>query len=413
MPYHIQRNAANTLNADGTLKRNHPYREPGTTMNIRLSDEEKEHGCRCVKDFIKQWSLDCITPQVVVKQTKKKRNEGNTNTTAEYKSFWKECYAFSVRLGCWRTATLMCDELRPFNPLPALPQTIRYYWMWKCTPKDCPVRERDHKNERKGAELKWADGTVMYGCGAWSSPGCIKKSATAFGLLHDSHNNLKDAFYEECLVCQRANPGFDISNAVVDMKALKSCQDHIGRPILKPCGHAMKDKAVMDEQTNLKQELRATHEPRGNGQLSPSQVRAIRRELLKECHKGAVAAISGQQLYLMILLGVLTFGRADDTCAIRLNDFPKGHASVAHSPFLVRHVSVYVKGKGKSKYTLLRLFRDDICPEFCPVRHLLAYLHVTGIEGNDDDSYLFPKVKDLEEHMAARQHCSKPSSPKS
>ena len=72
MPYHIQRNAANTLNADGTLKRNHPYREPGTTMNIRLSDEEKEHGRRCVKDFIKQWSLDCITPQVVVKQTKKR-----------------------------------------------------------------------------------------------------------------------------------------------------------------------------------------------------------------------------------------------------------------------------------------------------------------------------------------------------
>ena len=192
---------------------------------------------------------------------------------------------------------------------------------------------------------------------------------------------------------------------IVDLRTLKSCQDHIGHPLLKPCGHVMKDKAVTNELRNLRQELSAKHQPKGNGQLTPSQVRAIRRELLKPCHKGAVASISGQQLYLMMLLGIKTFGRADDTCVIKLADFPREHGNVSRSPFLVKYVSVFVRGKGKEddEYTLLRLFRDDICPEFCPVRHLLAYLHVTGIEGNDDGSYLFPKIKDLEEHVAARQ----------
>ena len=73
MPYHLQRNAANTLNVNGAPIRNHPYREPGTTMNISLSDEEKEHGRRGVRDFIKDWALDCTTPQVIIKQSAKKK----------------------------------------------------------------------------------------------------------------------------------------------------------------------------------------------------------------------------------------------------------------------------------------------------------------------------------------------------
>ena len=402
MPYHLQRNAANTLNADGTPKRNHPYREPGTTMNICLSDGEVAHARECIKDLIQHWSLDCVTPQVDIKQTAHKRGTNNKNTVEEYKKCWRECFMFSVRVGCWRTATLMGDELRPFNPLPAVPQTIRHYWMWKCTPKDSPVLERDRNNERNGAELTWADGTVMYGCGAWHSPGCIKKSNTAIGLLHDCHTNLRGTFEEECPVCQSANPDIDFSKAVIT-STLKSCHDHLRDPLLKPRGNAMNDKVVTDEFTNLKQELYASHETKGNIQLTPSQVRAMRRELLKPSHKGPVASISGQQLYLMILLGIKTFGRSDDTCEIKMADFPRGHVSIGLSPFLVRHLSVYVKGKGKRGYTLLRLFRDDTCPEFCPVRHLLAYLHVTGIAGEDDTSFLFPKIQDLQEHVAARQ----------
>lgn len=399
MPY-FRRSAVNTLNADGTPLRNHPYRQPGTTMNISLSDKEMANGCRCVGDFKKQWSLDSSNP-VVFTQTAKKRTDSNPNTLIDYQRGWNECYLFSVRLGCWRTATLMSAE-RPRNPLPAVPKTIRHYWMWKCTPKSSPVRERSRSrnNKREGAELKWADGTVMYGCGAWNSPGCVTKSNTALGLLHECHTNLNNVFEEECHECKVYNPNVDFSKGIVG-STLMSCHDHIGRPLLKPRGNAMHDTAVANELRNLKQELGETHEVKGNFQLTPSQVREIRRELLQGSNKGAVATIGGTQLYIMILLGVKLFGRSDDVCTVKLGDFPKGHGNVGIFPFTVRYVSVYFKGKNQNHYTLLRLFKDDICPEFCIVRHLLAYLHVAGIEGAN--SFLFPKLKDLQAHMVERE----------
>lgn len=396
----FRRGAANALDVDGEPVRNHPYRQPGSTMNIQLSDEEKTDGQVGVDAFIDKWFLD-RSSQVEITQTAKKRTDSNPNTLMEYKRVWRECYLFSVRLGDWRTATLMSDN-RPRNPLPALPKTIRYYWMWKCTPKGDPVQERSqsHKNKREGAALTWGDGTVMYGCGAWSSPGCLIKSHTALDLLHDCHTNLKYAFVEECRACSSLNPGLDLSKGIVG-SSLPACPDHVNTPVVKPRGNAMSDKTVKNEMTSLKQELNDTHNPKGNFQLTPSQIREIRRELLKGSKKGSVQTIAGAQLYLMMIMGIILFGRSDDVCTIKLGDFPPCHGNVGIDPFTVRYVSIYFLGKNRKQYTLLRLFRDDICPEFCPVRHLLTYLHITGIEGVG--SFLFPKLKDLKVHVAERE----------
>jgi hypothetical protein len=273
--------------------------------------------------------------------------------------------------------------------------------MWKCTPKDSPVRERSRNknNKREGAELTWSDGTVMYGCGAWHSPNCIVKANTALNLLHECHPNLRDVFEEQCRACMRHNPNVDFSKGIVT-STLVSCHDHITRPLLKPRGNAMGDKAVTNELRNLIQELTATHEPKGNSQLTPSQVREIRRELLKS-KKHSAASIGGVQLYCMILLGIITFGRSENVCEVKLGHFPKGHGNVAIDPIAVRYVSVYVRGKNHNHWTLLRMFRDDICPEFCPVRHLLAYVHIAGIEG--EECFLFPKLPELKSHMVERE----------
>lgn len=107
MPYGLQRNAAaNILDANGAPKRNNfPYREPGSTVYIRLSKEAEKRGEERVKAFIKDWSLDCTTPRVDITQTTKGRGMGNRNTLKEYTRAWNECYLFFR--STWRLAD--CD----------------------------------------------------------------------------------------------------------------------------------------------------------------------------------------------------------------------------------------------------------------------------------------------------------------
>jgi hypothetical protein len=52
---------------------------------------------------------------------------------------------------------------------------------------------------------------------------------------------------------------------------------------------------------------------------------------------------------------------------------------------------VKVKGKCDDKWKYLWIWADDDNPEFCPLRHLLVYIHLTGHRGGP----LFPKTAEL------------------
>jgi hypothetical protein len=55
----------------------------------------------------------------------------------------------------------------------------------------------------------------------------------------------------------------------------------------------------------------------------------------------------------------------------------------------VRSVAVWVQGKTDRTRKYLYIWRDKQCPEFCPLRHLLVYLAITGIK----TGLIFPYLK--------------------
>ena len=57
----------------------------------------------------------------------------------------------------------------------------------------------------------------------------------------------------------------------------------------------------------------------------------------------------------------------------------------------VMGISIKVFGKADTDWVTLTLWTDDECPEFCPVRLLLVYGHLTKIQGG----FLFPSELEL------------------
>jgi integrase len=122
------------------------------------------------------------------------------------------------------------------------------------------------------------------------------------------------------------------------------------------------------------------HRVRGCTVLLPGDLRDLREQLVG-------ADRQGFQIYVMILLGIKLFLRASELISIRMEDFRERLYIVNDDR--VRGISIAVDGKSDYGTQYLYIWEDEECPEFCPLRHLLVYVAITGIT----EGYLFPYFK--------------------
>lgn len=381
-------------------------RKLGHTVFLRLTEEEEAAAIRQIHILHKKYSLDCSQQKAIIR-TLRGRTESNSTTLKDYKRMWRELYSFSIKIKDYRTAALMSDH-RAFNPLPADPETICLYWKWKITPKD------QHVLNRHGNQVMWQKDfghdepmVSMMGLGSWSSPTCLEKSIAAFKLIHQEHQFLNGPYHGRCVTCEQLNMKKDKLGRFVPLDFSKgfrnvcTCADH-EFALLKPRGNPLESVDLKKEYDCMHLTLVKNHEKKGNFQLTPKQIRMIRASLLGS-KGGSIGSMKNQQLYVMILFGIKLFLRGSEICSLMLKDFPKDHFAVSTEPGAesVEFLTIQVMGKDSNKYTTLRLYKDDDHPEFCPVRHLLAYIHSAGI-GGMSNGYLFPDWKDLLSHLNAR-----------
>jgi hypothetical protein len=126
---------------------------------------------------------------------------------------------------------------------------------------------------------------------------------------------------------------------------------------------------------------RASYEENGACTLLPKHVRAIRRELLK------TNELANLQLYTILIVSISCFLQFDDFNTLTVASLIEGLHVVKVTGTVA--LCVKVQGKCDPKPVHLYLWSDETCPEFCPVRHLLLYLYLTGIS----DGHLFPNLK--------------------
>jgi hypothetical protein len=376
-------------------------RPAGYVQHCKLTLEEKQSARELIVEYIKKEKLHPVDdngdlfgdhPQITKLLTSSKDGgEGSTLKTIkrQYEAYWKELYRFSVKVCCVATMTIMSDDLRPKNPLPANPDTIQLWWAWKTTPQESCVSV---PNTGGGTSATWADGSPMMGCGSWNASVNLRRARTAIQMVHAPFEHCRGVYTLPCDDCLSANqPSDGDAGGLLDFtkgRAWLHCGYHTAGSALRVRGDPTLQKNCSDFFNGREKYLDSTHDIRGNVQLTACQVRQLRSALLNTgMRKGGLKTkLKNLQTYLMLLLGIKLFLRADEVVTLQLSQFRTDCAIVDKEVCRIDRLVVWVKGKTDKKPVNLCLYRDDENPEFCPIRHLMAYLAYTNI----DSGYLFP-----------------------
>ena len=92
----------------------------------------------------------------------------------------------------------------------------------------------------------------------------------------------------------------------------------------------------------------------------------------------------------ILVLSICLFLRFDEIDGMRMEHFKPEHFMFDSAGY-TKAICVEVCGKSDKKWVSMMIWTDDECPEFCPVRLLLSYVHCSGIKGG----VLFPVEADL------------------
>ena len=148
------------------------------------------------------------------------------------------------------------------------------------------------------------------------------------------------------------------------------------------------EKAIAEARNLLKE----SHSVCGNIQLTPAQVRSIRKSLFES---GGGGSMYNMQTYVMLLLGINLFLRASEVITLGFDNFQMNAAKVEVLEHRVDSLVLWIKGKNDAEKVFFRLYRDDDNPEFCPIRHLLCYIQSAGLKGG----CLFPEWDLLSDYL--------------
>jgi hypothetical protein len=134
--------------------------------------------------------------------------------------------------------------------------------------------------------------------------------------------------------------------------------------------------------------LDAVHTRKGNVRLLPSHLLKIRDHCLAMALcKGGAIGIYFIMLWCMILVGTFLFLRSSELLALKLEDFKKEGCLIKRDS--VRTLCVKLpRGKRDNKPVYFKLFKCDKMPEFCPVRIVLFFVDLAGLDC--EEGYLFP-----------------------
>lgn len=355
---------------------------------LQLEPQTRTEGLRKLKEYIEEYNMndDSYPDRPDIRSTLRRGEvSSDDGTLKEYFFRGDEIFEFSLMVGCYRTAALFAPanlqkEMRPSRPDPAVPETIANYIQYKCGKYGTPIVTK------AGRHLKDVSGKELIAIGSWHSPTNLDKMSAAIKTYHKAFGH-SETYVEPCEHCIQGNQESGYAqNPSTTTASWFSCSHHANAPKLRATGNVMTSPIVSDKYKHWRAELDRTHKKKGNVQLSPKQLRQIRSVLI------STGNVQDLQLYTMMLLGVKLFLRADEIISMRMEHFNKNKDLFSVGRTSVRCLVVSVKGKSDDQEVLLRLFRDDENPDFCPVRHLLLYVKEIG---TGESGFLFPPLNQI------------------
>jgi len=219
-------------------------------------------------------------------------------------------------------------------------------------------------------------GNTIECTGRWKANKKMKQFGAAVSRLHRAHGLTGD--YDD--VCERCT--------AIDSEGSNAggCRYHRARPKLIRRGNPTRSEDFVNIRDAL---VDGSYTEQGCDALNPKDIRHIRSYLL------AQNSIYFMGVYTAILVAVCLFLRSDEMLPLSVADFFPS-CFVRTPDGKIRALCLRIWGKKEKGWRYYWLWVDDEYPDLCPVRHLLIFVHLSGIQ----EGFLFPTEKELALNIA-------------
>ncbi|RHZ12571.1 hypothetical protein DYB37_010252 [Aphanomyces astaci] len=220
------------------------------------------------------------------------------------------------------------------------------------------------------------DGQPVLCDGQWKDPQNMIQLSSAVSAAHKAKGMGQVPYEEQYDACYRL---------FSDKSLVTGCRHHAGRGRLSRTGNARFSEDFIKCMTRIRNHDLWLYTPSSESMCKPLELVNIRRYLL------VPNQLMGWKLWTMMIFHIRLSFRADEGIDVMCSQFLPPLTSVDEFG-TVTMLDVQISGKtGKKKWIVLSLYRDDQCPELCPVRAVLAWIHLSRHPGT---GYLFPHDKD-------------------
>jgi hypothetical protein len=287
----------------------------------------------------------------------------STNYEGQYRQIWRYC----AMRGKYESMLMLLSPV-PKN-VPSMEVSVcEEFGRFKRNEPNSP-----HMSTDGSTQLKDVFGLPMTSDGGWNNPKIMEHFKAAIGDLHVA-NDRGGQYMEPCDDCLALPSG----------ERYKGCAHHAGHPRVIRNGNPTSNQIFLNmkiEMVNLAEE--AGYEEEGSSQYLPSDLRRLRTNLLSS------GSIVDLQTWTIVILACREAWRHDDYHLLTMESLLPKFFQIRQEQ--ISALAIKVKGKSDTSKIKQKIHADHETPDLCPVRALLIYMHILGIQ----DGYLFPSEQEL------------------
>jgi integrase len=283
---------------------------------------------------------------------------------------WKDMFKFFLLIGDYESALLAGRDTCPDTPPPIKPSSICAYLSYKSLEPGEPLRD-----PQTDVPIVDVNKEEVLALGDWNCPTNIETFQASINTLHGLYSHLSGEYKPVCKFCVHE------TEQNIKKARYTACDRHTSGACVRAMGDPMTTKLVTDHFKKCRLVCGLKHKRKGNVQLKPSEIRKLRAHLLSDSSRFH----EGLKIYTMVIVGLSLFLRADELLSMKFDHFVE-NLQLINPNTGVRALVVEVKGKCDDRVFQLILWANDEFREFCPIRHLLLWIKLSGIKSG----FLFP-----------------------
>jgi hypothetical protein len=287
---------------------------------------------------------------------------------------------FCFLIGDFESMLILLDKA-PVGRLPSCRvATVQLFIKWKIFPKGSILTGDNDEPiiDYEGKEIECV--------GSWNAPDNMRQFSSALTLVHISRGQAC-AYTEACLDCLS---GAEVAGSE-NLHTFFGCESHHPNRKISRQGDPMTDQRLLDYMKSIFVE-KSAYVQKGDSPITPFELLQVRTYLC------STNSLWDFMIYVMILLGVKLFLRSDELCSITVEQFLGDFAIVSGDYAYLEGIAVVIQGKSDKIPVTLMLWSDHHFPLYCPIRHLLFWLKLSGIKSG----CIFPSYEFLMADMQSK-----------